>query len=787
MNGLDRALLIACIMAALLAGGTRARAATSSPLFARGYTVVPEPQQAQFKGPDFHFGSGWRLVLGNGVEANGAAVESLRDGLTQRFGVAFSSGAGGKTIELAIRPGSVEIGQAQDSDRAALASQAYRLELGPGAIRITANAPAGLLYGVDTLVQLVKRSGSVLWLPAAEITDWPDLELRTIYWDDNHHLDRIDVLKTALRRAAFYKINGFAIKLNGHFDYASAPALVEPYALSPAQLQDLTNYGLRYHVQLIPYLDGPAHIAFILKHPEYAKLREFPDSNYELCTTNPDSYKLLDGMYHDLLNANRGVKYFVLSTDEPYYVGLAHNSQCDEAALTQQLGSVGKVLARFVTKAGGYLRDHGRTVIFWGEYPMKPSDIPSLPSWVVNGEVYGPEFNAALKAHGIRQMIYVSTEGDEPMFPSYFDLPPSQLFNPLREGHELQGMFRHISFDSSRQQSDLIGVFVAGWGDEGLHPTTFWLGYATGASWGWRPASPSPLEAMSSFFRLFYGPGATDMGRIYQLMSTQAEFWNSSWDTEPSQARKPIFGNSYGIFNPRRPARDQTLPLPPVPQGEYLRLGYDWGKANARRLELAQESILKNDELEALLRENAASVAFNRYNLQVFLSIAGLYRQNLQMIDELGEIDDSLKGAEAAAAEVRFAGAVAELDRALDLAESIRDQRNQAMNGAVQTWYESWFPRVAQANGRRYLNAIDDVKDHLPGRTVDMSYLVYRETLLPFGKWFDQVQSARNQYAQAHGLPVKTRTFDWKDTAQAAPADPVWKWGSSTLRRRNHY
>ena len=84
------------------------------------------------------------------------------------------------------------------------------------------------------------------------------------------------ILSGTMRQAAFYKINGFVLKLNGHFQYKSAPAVVEPYALRPAELQELTNYGLHYHVQLIPYLDGPAHIAFVLKHPEYVKLREFP-------------------------------------------------------------------------------------------------------------------------------------------------------------------------------------------------------------------------------------------------------------------------------------------------------------------------------------------------------------------------------------------------------------------------------------------------------------------------------------------------------------------------------
>ena len=85
-----------------------------------------------------------------------------------------------------------------------------------------------------------------------------------------------------------------------------------------------------------------------------------------------------------------------------------------------------------------------------------------------------------------------------------------------------------------------------------------------------------------------------------------------------------------------------------------------------------------------------------------------------------------------------------------------------ALQDATATWYKSWFPRVAEAKGRRYLDKVDDVKDHLPVRTVDMSYLVDRELLYPLDDWAAQVQSVRNGYAAAHHLPA--RDLDWKKT-----------------------
>jgi len=734
-----------------------------SPLLSRGYSVLPEPQQVKLGG-DFQVGDGWRLALGNNVQPGDVSVASLKENLDLKISADRQPKTSPKTIRLSIEPKSVEVGEATDREKQVLAEQAYRMVLSPGNISITANAAPGLFYGVQTLLQLLKTGSGDLRLPEGEIVDWPDLQLRQIYWDDAHHLDHLDVLKRAIRQAAFFKINGFAIKLEGHFQYKSVPAIVEPYALTSAELQELTDYGLRYFVQVIPFLDGPAHIAFILKHPEYAKLRAFADSNYELCATNPESYQLLQGMYQDLLDANKGVKYFNLSTDEPYYIGMANNAGCREEPRAKELGSVGKLLAEFLTKAAGYLRDRGRTVMFWGEYPLKPDDIPSLPKYLVNGEVYGPDFDPVFKAHGIRQTIYTSTQGEEPLFPHYYLLPSSERLRPGRGSTgRVAEMAGTISYNPARQQADLMGVFVAAWADAGLHPETFWLGYATGASYGWHPGSPDPREAMNAFFPLFYGSSVVNPGRVYQLMSRQAQFWEDSWEWTLSSARKALFGNSDKIFSPRRPERDQTLSLPPVPSPQFLTLKWDWSQENAKRLRLAARFLVENDELMDLLHLNLQRVQSNHQNIEAFIAIAGLCRQNLLMLEDLGRIDGLLKSAQTAAAANQADAAVSAVDEVLQIAGEIRQQRNHTYQDLVATWYKSWFPRVSEANGRRFLHELDDVKDHVPDRTVDMSYLIYRQLLLPFGQWADEVLSSRNDYAKANGLAVRRIQFDWKD------------------------
>ncbi len=744
----------------LISGGLGAQ--TLSPLASRGYTVIPEPQQVQLAAEDVRFGPAWSIDIGPGIAGNDVAVESLREEVGTRYGLAPAP-AGSITVRLSMKEGAVVPGKATDRDTPSIAAQSYRIEVGDSTVAITANAPAGLFYGVETLVQLLRPRRGALWLPKGAITDWPDLNRRHIYWDDAHHLDRLPELKRAVRQAAFYKINGFAIKLEGHFQFRHAPALVEPYALTPEEYQELTDYGLRYHLQVIPYLDAPAHIAFILKHPEYARYRSFPDSNYELCATNPEAVQFILGMFQDLMDANRGGKFVYLSTDEAYYIGMADNPQCREKDAAARMGGPGGLLANLVSQIANPLHAQGRTVIFWGEYPLKTGDIASLPTHLVNGEVYGPEYDALYRKHGIRQTIYTSTQGGEArFFPDYFTLPNSRRLHPVTSQIDrLRDGFRTISFNPARGVSDLMGAVVAGWADMGLHTETFWLGYVTITAAAWHPGSPSMEEAASSFYRLFYGDAARNMDRVYQLMSQQAHFWLDSWEWGPSP-RKPIFGNSEGIYSPRRPLKDQTLTLPSAP-GPDLKFDAAWLKQNTRRLELAADFLAENDELLGLLNDNVRRVELNRYNLEVYVAVAKLYRQNLEMLLDIGRIHSLLERAGRAAAGKNPGEALEAADRALDLARQIRQQRNVAYRDAVATYEKSWFPRVAEANGRKFLHDLDDVKDHVPDRTVDMTYMIHRELDLPFGAWVERIRQARNQYAGANGRRSDNRVFDWRD------------------------
>src|SRR6266699_428115 len=266
------------------------------------------------------------------------------------------------------------------------------------------------------------------------------------------------------------------------------------------------------------------------------------------------------------------------------------------------------------------------------------------------------------------------------------------------------------------------------------------------------PCIGQPRGAHEFILRFVLWSWYSKHGRLCQLMSEQAQIWD----------------DSDRIFDPPKPANDQTLPPLPIPSATNLTITRDWMQENARRLEIAATALTENDELLDLLYANLKRVSKNQYNLEVFLSITGLCRQNLEMILELGQMSELLKAAQTAARQGRADEALASLDEALDTAAGIQRRRNRALQNATTTWYRTWFPRVAEANGRRYLNQVDDVKDHRPVRTVDMTYLIYRELLYPLGDWSAGTLAASNEYARAHQLPERAAELNWKDTTISA-------------------
>ena len=493
--------------------GLLALAQQPTPLWQRGFSVIPTPRNVRLTPGDVELNASWSLAGPDGI-----AARTLRKDFQEFHGISLRAGASGKVIRLGIAAGTVKTGAEVGIDR-----QAYRLRVSPSVIEITGNAAPGLFYGVQTLIQLAQRGGAGrVLVPEGVIEDWPSYQLRFLHWDAQQHQDRVETLKRYLDWSARLKVNMIAFQLEDKFEFPSHPVVGMPGAYTTAQLQDLVNYGLERNIQIVPLIQAPAHFSWALKHAEFADLRA-DGNNYQANTCDPKANKFIFQLYDDVINATKGVDYLFASTDEVYYAGI--DPRCAKP-YTPENRSLEWI--NFVRQANDHLAKRGRKMLIWAEYPLLSEHANLLPPGIIDGVVGNPGYAAAEEKLGIGHLRYVSMQGVELLFPGHLGggAEAGLEAGRLRQAYESISLGRQWDWRGDWKGRP-IGVFGAAWDASGLHNETFWLGWSAVAQFAWKRGGAAIDRHTAEFMKLYYGPRSGGMTEVYRMMQRQARAWRA--------------------------------------------------------------------------------------------------------------------------------------------------------------------------------------------------------------------------------------------------------------------
>jgi hypothetical protein len=394
-------------------------------------------------------------------------------------------------------------------------------------------------------------------------------------------------------------------------------------------------------------------------------------------------------------------------------------------------------------------------MISWVEYPVLPRDISKLPPDLIDGVLGGdlPVIQEEDKI-GLRQLIYTSMQGGEYLFPNYWSSADGD-FRSVQG--RLWSTFKALSPEAGK--GDPIGVFGAAWGDSGLHNETFWLGWATVAQYGWTPGTPSVEQHVEDFANTYYGGSTGDIVNIYRGLQKQARFFQNSWDRVVSRVRGSGYGNSYGpgIGVIRR---DDTLPqpaLPNLPGLDFVPV-YDGHYAD-----LVTEAGKLSGDVQALIHQiywTIPRVERNRYNLEVFLSLARLTQHHDRLILSMSRIEDELSRATSAAGSNRPEPAVQHLVRAYQIANSVVRERLAMFAALRETWEKSQFPKGREVGGQSFVHVLDDTKDHFADRRSDLSYLIAPEESIGLEDWMKRLSDVLKAYAKQNQVSLDSIILD---------------------------
>jgi len=203
-----------------------------------------------------------------------------------------------------------------------LGDEGYRLSVKSTGIQISANKPAGLFYGAQTLWQLLpqeiesktKVSGVNWQAPVVEITDYPRFGWRGLMFDVSRHFFTKKDVEDFIDEMAQYKFNllhmhltddegwrieikslprltsvgAWNVKREGYFGTFAPIPKDEPRNYGGFYTQDdireLVKYAQDRFVNILPEVDVPGHsMAAIVAYPDLS------------CTPGSDQYQVISG------------------------------------------------------------------------------------------------------------------------------------------------------------------------------------------------------------------------------------------------------------------------------------------------------------------------------------------------------------------------------------------------------------------------------------------------------------------------------------------------------------
>ncbi len=696
------------------------------PLRAAGYTVLPFPREVLLTGGTAIVSADWRLDLRD-VADDDIAVRTLRDGLASACGfrLSLASATGAGTIALGME---AESGFPEAAP--ACRAQAYRLAVNADSVVLTAAGSAGLLYGVHTLLQLLESGRGRL--PLGVVRDWPRLAWRCIHWDTKHHQDRLATLRRYLDQAARYKINAVLFELEDKFAYPSHPVIGAPGAFTTRELQDLADYALERHIQIIPDVQSPAHMCYVLKHEQFAGLR-CDGSNYQACMDDPAARQLLFAMYDDVCDATRGSKFFHVSTDEVYYAGI-----CEKYRRPYNPENRSLTLVEYIRAAHERLTARQREMLIWLEYPLLPEHIRLLPADVINGVASrDPVQKREEEQRGIRRFVYWPAQGSELLFPRYF---PFETADGKPDAGRLAGA-RETFFDPVLTEGPVLGAIAAAWDDAGLHNETFWLGWTHMAQHAWA-AAPAPTEEITAAFMVAqYGQDCAEaMAGSYRALHEAARQYERTLDRLPSAVRGPAYGHP--LWKGPMPRCDFGMipPAPPrLPNDTAVSVSPVFARRYADALAQAPARVRACERELERLYARFACVARNRYSLEVFVSLFAFLRQFFRLATDVAHAETLLADAARSGRQGQNRPARQALEKARDTVRAALAESAAAFAGLREIWENSQRERNAPADGKTFVHVLDDVKDHFADRRADLSYLTAPQESLALDTWLAEL------------------------------------------------
>jgi len=395
-----------------------------------------------------------------------------------------------------IRPNSVQF-------RDGATPEDYALEVRPDAVVCTAPGEAGLFYGVQTLCQLIRANRRDDGVPCLSIRDWPSLRWRCFQDDMTRGpSSKPETLKFEVATGAHLKMNLFTYYMEYQYAFKKHPLIgPEDGSLTPETLARLVDYAKRFHVDILGNQQSFGHFSHILKHEQYAHLRE---TSSLLCPVKEESYQLLDDLYSEVCPI-LPFPFFNVCCDETYGLGTGPSKE-----LADEIGT-GGVYVRHIRRVHDLLKDkYEKRMMMWGDiilqHPDHLEEVPKDTIMLTWGYGDRPSFE--------NQIIPFAESGYE-----FFVCPGvSNWSRILPDFGVATNNIYHFVRDGAKHGA--LGMLNTAWEDDGeALNAPKWHAYAWGAECAWSGSATTPEQFNRRIGAVLFGESDDHFGQAIELLA----------------------------------------------------------------------------------------------------------------------------------------------------------------------------------------------------------------------------------------------------------------------------
>lgn len=407
---------------------------------------------------------------------------------------------------------------------ATVGAEAYTLSISEEGVTVTGGDDAGLLYGVQTLRQLLRQCGPAL--PCLEIQDWPALSARGLFYDVTRgRIPTMDFLKKLADFCSLYKLNQLHLYVEHTFLFDGFSEIWrDDTPLTAQDILELDAYCRNLEIELVPSVATLGHLYKVLRTETFHALSELEEKNgaefsfyqrmahHTLDVNNEKSLELVYGMidqFLPLFTSNR----FNINGDEPFDLGRGRGAQ-----MAEEIGSH-QMYVDWIGKICRYVESKGKQPMFWGDVIVaEPETIRALPediicmNWNYNPQAWDMETRKLAEA-GANQYLCPGVQGWK------------QTINRMDDAYSnIQRMATYAHKFGAK------GFLVTEWGDFGhlQDPESSLPGIIYAAAMGWNRALPTEEELNEAVSVLEYTDRSGEVMSILRRMSQQVVMnWGS--------------------------------------------------------------------------------------------------------------------------------------------------------------------------------------------------------------------------------------------------------------------